>query len=90
MAFNALKYVQELRDSGVPQEQAEVQAKGQQLIQDDLLANVATKEDLENGLEKIQIKIEASQGNQTLKLTGAMAGLLAIFRFFPEFFKAAS
>ena len=46
MAFNALKYVQELRDVGVSQEQAEVQAKNLQLIQDHLLDHLATKEDI--------------------------------------------
>ena len=134
MAFNALKHVQELREAGVPQEQAEVQAKGLQLVQNDLLENLATKEDLKHNIEllrkdmkesennlkrdikELEIKlsgnikeletklsgdikeleirlggdIKDSQNSMMWKLTGIFAALLAIFRFLPESFKAAS
>ena len=58
MSFNALKYVKELREVGVSQEQAEVQAKGLQLVQDDLLADLPTKQDLERGLNGLETKLD--------------------------------
>ena len=79
MAFNALK---------------EVQAKGLQLVQDDLLVNLATKQDLDLVRKALDTKIDnigkdlkAWQGTQTLQLLGGVAALLVIFRFLSEFFR---
>ena len=68
MAFNALKYVKELREVGVSQEQAEVQAKGLQLVQDDLISNFATKQDLERGLKDLETKLDTKINNLDIKI----------------------
>ena len=61
MAFNALKYVQELRKVGVPQEQAEEQAKGLQLVQEDLESGLATKHDIEFVRHDIELSKKTSK-----------------------------
>ena len=62
MAFNALKYVQVLRKVGVPQKQAEEQAKGLQLVQEDLQSDLATRHDIElvkKDIKNLDYKMES-------------------------------
>ena len=112
MAFNAFKYVDELREAGIPDKQAEAHLR---VLSSVIESELATKHDIEllkkdiEAIradlkrdikvleEKMELKIEsivkdikASQGTQTLQMLGGMAALLAIFRFLPEFLKAAS
>ena len=52
--FSALDYVKELRDAGVSQEQAEVQARHLELVKADIESNLATKRDIESVRKEIE------------------------------------
>ena len=67
--FDALEYVKELRDVGVKQEQAEVQARHLRLVKNDNLSNLATKEELkhETTLLREELKHETALIREELK-----------------------
>ena len=60
--FDALEYVKELRDVGVKQEQAEVQARHLRLVKNDNMSNLATREELkhETALLREELKHETA------------------------------
>ena len=79
--FNVLDYVRELRDVGVKQEQAEVQARHLELVKSEIESNLATKEDL---------KLAIAELNATLTFrmccivgigTGLLGGLITALKF---------
>ena len=91
MKYNAFRYLDDLKEAGVPSKQAEVMAKGMTEFAESELATKrdieAVKSELKRDIKELELKIKASENAQTLKLTGIMAALLAIFRFLPVFFK---
>ena len=107
--FNPFDVLEELKDKGFEQDQAESLAKFFSNVE---LRNMATKQDLEastlalkqdikeldykielvkKDIKELEVKIgsigkdlKASQGTQTIQIIGAIAAIIAIFRFLPE------
>ena len=99
MAFNPFKYVDELREAGVPDKQAEAQIKVLSAVME---SELATKHDIElvkhdielvkKDIKELEIKLSGeirdSQHSIIWKLTGIFTALLTIFRFLPDVLKA--
>ena len=67
--FDALEYVRELRDAGVEEKQAEVQARHLRLVKNDNMSNLATREELkhETALIREELKHETALIREELK-----------------------
>ena len=84
--FDSLGYAKRLRDSGVPQDQAEAHAEA---ARDFIMAELVTKTDLlateqklQTGLQhteqKLQTELRTSIETQTLRLTVRLGAMLVI------------
>ena len=94
--FNPFDLVDDLKKSGFPQKQAEslakvfaeVESKNAATKQDLEITKLELKQDIElvkKDIKELELKIKASQHIQTFQIIGAIAGLLAIFKFLPKF-----
>ena len=71
IAFDTLKYAKRLKDSGVPDKQAEAEAEALAEVLEVNLKDLATKEDLRRDLREMEQRM-------TIKLAGMMMAAIAI------------
>ncbi len=71
IAFDTLKYAKRLKDSGVPDKQAEAEAEALAEVLEVNLKDLATKEDLRRDLREMEQRM-------TIKLGGMMMAAIAI------------
>ena len=97
--FSPLDCVENLKKAGFNPEQATAFTREIERSRADMLAIVATKEDiakieketvaLRTQLEGLGTKIDDVRNetaNQTLKIIGVLGGLIAVLKFLPDFF----
>jgi len=63
--FDTLMYAKKLREAGVPEKQAEIQAEA---LKEIIENNLATKHDLENVREKLEVKIKELEYKLIIKI----------------------
>ncbi len=93
MNFNALKYVEELRNAGMPEKQAEAQIRVLNEVVDSELASKhdveTVREELKRDIKELELKIETVRGELkrdikelelrlTHTLTVRLGGLMAL------------
>ena len=71
IAFDTLKYAKRLKDSGVPDKQAEAEAEALAEVLEVNLKDLATKEDLRRDLRELEQRM-------IIKLGGMMVAAIAI------------
>ena len=71
IAFDTLKYAKRLKDSGVPDKQAEAEAEALAEVLEVNLKDLATKEDLRRDLRELEQRM-------IIKLGGMMMAAIAI------------
>ncbi len=76
VTFDTLKYVETLRDAGIPENQAKAQAEA---LKEVLHTEVATKQDLEALELKIESKIEAAKTDIIKWNTGTLLVATGLF-----------
>jgi hypothetical protein len=79
--FDTLMYAKKLREAGVPEKQAEIQAEA---LKEIIENNLATKDDLSGMSEKLQIQIKELEYKLTIKMglfaVGIISALAAIIK----------
>jgi hypothetical protein len=79
--FNTLAYFNKLKESGMPEKQAEIQAEA---LREIIENNLATKTDLENVREKLEVNMRELEYRLIIKmgimLTSAVLILAAIIK----------
>lgn len=73
-AFDTLGYAKKLRDSGVPQDQAEAHAEA---AREFIMAELVTRTDLTTAVDGLRRDLEARIETQSLRLTVRMGVMLA-------------
>jgi hypothetical protein len=66
-AFDSLGYAKKLRESGVPQDQAEAHAEA---AREFIMTELVTKDDLRTGLDAVRRDLDAKIDNLALRLEG--------------------
>ena len=73
--FSALEYAKELRAVGVPQEQAELQARQFELMRHEIESDLATKRDIEMAEKNFEKNIRMAEKNLEKNMETEMAKL---------------
>ncbi len=79
ITFDTLKFVKELESAGVPDAQAEAQARALSNVLETNVKDLVTKSDLEHQVEMIRRDIQEMEMRLTIKLGAFIAGAAAIF-----------
>ncbi len=75
MNFNALKYVEELRNAGIPEKQAEAQIR---VLNEVVDSELASKQDVETVRKELKRDIKELELRLTHTLTVRLGGLMAL------------
>lgn len=75
MNFNALKYVEELRNAGMPEKQAEAQIR---VLNEVVDSELASKQDVETVRKELKRDIKELELRLTHTLTVRLGGLMAL------------
>lgn len=73
--FNAIKYIGELREAGVPEKQAEVHLR---ILHEVIESNLATKRDIEELKTELKRDIKELEQKMTIKLGGLIVVTIGV------------
>jgi len=79
ITFDTLKFVKELENAGVPDAQAEAQARALSNVLETNVKELVTKSDLDHQTEKLQRDIKEMEMRLTIKLGVFIAGGIGLF-----------